>query len=161
MIIGRFPGLRCPDGADDSGPTQVGGVRRGIGRLLRWGHAEDVVKKACVRNQQSHDVALPVLPPPSPRAAELLRVEEDFTTSAVGVAHVVCGSVAAVVGVGGSRVDSDVLTPVHLTQGETSSSSSLSPHHPHQSDSLHLLTFSLVSRLRGSTRLMKLVSVLT
>lgn len=50
-------------------------------------------------------------------APELLGRKGDVTASAVGVAHVVGGAVAAVVGVGGGGVDSHVLTPVHLRQG--------------------------------------------
>lgn len=53
VIIGRPPGLRCTDGADDCGATQVGGVRRGVGRLLTRRHAEDVVEKTCVKDQPS------------------------------------------------------------------------------------------------------------
>lgn len=49
-------------------------------------------------------------------AVWFLRRKEDFTTFAVGVAHVVCWSVTTVVWVGSSRVDSNVLTPIHLRQ---------------------------------------------
>lgn len=44
VIIGRFPGFGCADGADDFGPAQVGGVL-GTGLLITRRHAEDVVKE--------------------------------------------------------------------------------------------------------------------
>lgn len=81
-----------------------------------------------------------------------------FTICAIGVAHVVRWAITAVVRVGGSRVDSNVLTPIHLRQTSSTSSPCCLGYQPY---SLRPLTFSLVSKLLGSTRLMKLVSVLT
>lgn len=67
------------------------------------------------------------------------RRTEELTAAVVGVAHVVRWSVTAVVWVGGSRVDGNVLAPIHL--GQTWSYSSLRPHHdlPRQPRSFHPL----------------------
>lgn len=63
----------------------------------------------------------------------------ELTASVVGVAHVVRRSVAAVVWVGGRRVDGNVLAPIHLGQTWPSSSLRPRPYLRHQPRSFHPL----------------------